>query len=239
MRGRDPKQEAESGKPKAIGLGRQWLFSLSFLVVWVCTFAGCESKESLQVKFTSPEDKKAYLLREVNRKFENPPAHFQLGKLYEAEGQLDKAEYHYNVALGFDPAYRAVQAALVKMLIDSGNSIEAKEYVDTYMNQVSGSAMATLELGQAFEEEGMDEYAFACYQRALNLGPELADVNKQVGYYYLRKDDKVRAKEYLTRSFQLNANQPDVDGELGRLGVAVKVPREPEEETQKPDKGAG
>jgi tetratricopeptide (TPR) repeat protein len=239
MRGKDPKHEAGSWKPKAIGWGGLCVFALGLLVLWVCTFAGCESEESLQVKFASPEEKKAYLLRVVNRKFENPPAHFQLGKLYEAEGQLDKAEYHYNVALGFDPAYRAVQAALVKMLIDSGNSIEAKEYVDTYMKQVSGSAMATLELGQAFEQEGLDEHAFACYQRALSLGPELAEVNKQVGYYYLGKDDKVRAKEYLTRSFQVNPNQPDVAGELGRLGVVVKVPREPEEETENPEKGAG
>jgi tetratricopeptide (TPR) repeat protein len=239
MRGRDAKREAASGKRKVIALGGLWLFISTFLVLWVCTFVGCESQETLQAEFTSPEEKKAYLLRAVNRKFENPPAHFQLGKLYEAEGQLDKAEYHYNVALGFDPAYRAVQAALVKMLVDGGNSIEAKEYVDTYMNQVSGSAMATLELGQAFEGEGLDEQAFACYQRALRLGPELPEVNKQVGYYYLGKDDKVRAKEYLTRSFQLNANQPDVAGELGRLGVVVKVPREPEEETEQPDKGTG
>ena len=239
MRGRDPKHEAETGKAKAVGSSGSSFLSFLFLLLWVCTFVGCESEEGLRVKFTSSQEKKAYLLREVNRKFENPPAHFQLGKLYEAEGQLDKAEYHYNVALGFDPAYRAVQAALVKMLIDSGNSIEAKEYVDTYMNQVSGSAMATLELGQAFEQEGLDEYAFACYQRALSLGPELAEVNKQVGYYYLGKDDKIRAKEYLTRSFQLNPNQPDVAGELGRLGVVVRVPREPEEETENPEKGAG
>lgn len=239
MRGTDPKHEAETGKLRAIQSSALWFSALAFLVLWVCTFAGCKSEESLQVEFTSSQEKKAYLLRQVNRKFENPPAHFQLGKLYEAEGQLDKAEYHYNVALGFDPAYRAVQAALVKMLIDSGNSAEAKEYVDTYMNQVSGSALATLELGQAFDQEGLDEYAFDCYQRALNLGPELPEVNRQLGYYYLAKEDKVQAKEYLTRSFQLNPNQPDVAGELGRLGVVVKVPREPEEETENPEKGEG
>jgi tetratricopeptide (TPR) repeat protein len=239
MRGTDPKHEAESGKPKAMGLSGLRLFTLGFLGLWVWTFVGCESEEPVRAKFTSPEDKKAYLLRVVNRKFENPPAHFQLGKLYEAEGQLDKAEYHYNVALGFDPAYRAVQAALVKMLVDSGSSAEAKEYVDTYMNQVSSSATATLELGQAFDEEGLDEYAFACYQKALRLGPELPEVHRQLGYYYLGKEDKDQAKEYLTRSFQLNPNQPDVAGELGRLGVVVEVPREPEEETENPEKGAG
>jgi hypothetical protein len=35
----------------------------------------------------------------------------------------------------------------------------------------------------------------------------------------------------LSRSFQLNPNQPDVAGELGRLGVAVKIPRKTEKNT--------
>ena len=32
------------------------------------------------------------------------------------------------------------------------------------------------------------------------------------------------AKDYFIRSFQLNSNQADVAGELGRLGVAVRIP---------------
>jgi hypothetical protein len=49
-------------------------------------------------------------------------------------------------------------------------------------------------------------------------------VNKEMGLYYLDKGDKVLAKEYLIRSFNLDPNQPDVAGELGRLGVEVKIP---------------
>jgi tetratricopeptide (TPR) repeat protein len=239
MRGKDPRRKPASRRLKAVESGGLWLFTLSLLMLWVCTLSGCPSKEGQRARFASPEDKKAYLLREVNRKFENPSAHFQLGKLYEAEGQLDKAEYHYNVALGFDPAYRAVQAAIVKMLVSNGKTVEAKEYVDAYMNQVSSSPTVALDLGQAFHQEGLEENALACYQQALRLGPDLPEPNKQIGYYYLRKDDKVRAKEYLTRSFQLNPNQPDVAGELGRLGVVVKVPQQPEQDVKKANKSAG
>jgi len=40
----------------------------------------------------------------------------------------------------------------------------------------------------------------------------------------LGKGDKDRAKEYLVRSFQLDPTQPEVAGELGKLGVEVKIP---------------
>jgi len=240
MRGRSAKQEAESGKLKAIVLRGCWLFVLSAFVVGACVFVGCQPREDSQINFASPAEKKAYLLRQLGKKFENPGVHFELGRLYQAEGEFDRAEYHYNVALGFDPAYRVVQAVMVKMLVDNGNAVDAQEYVDAYMSQASGSAMASLQLARAFANEGLDEYALAGYEQALRLGPDLPEVNKQVGYYYLGKADEDRAKEYLTRSFRLNPNQADVAGELGRLGVVVEVPQEPEEDVEKKsDRSAG
>jgi hypothetical protein len=52
----------------------------------------------------------------------------------------------------------------------------------------------------------------------------------------LSKNNTVQAQEYLMRSFQLNPNQPEVAGELGRLGIAVKIPRKTETSTGKLDK---
>jgi len=72
--------------------------------------------------------------------------------------------------------------------------------------------------------------------QAMNLAPNSAKINRQIGYYYLNKKDLIRAKEYLTRSFQLDPVQPDVAGELGRLGVAVRIPRKTETRTKNLDK---
>jgi Flp pilus assembly protein TadD len=60
------------------------------------------------------------------------------------------------------------------------------------------------------------------YQQALRLAPNSARVNKQIGYYYLAKGQNDTAKIYLQRSFQLNPRQPEVAGELGRLGVIIQ-----------------
>jgi tetratricopeptide (TPR) repeat protein len=195
---------------------------------------GCNNSQSTtgpkppvpdKVKATVTDVRKDALLKELDRRFENPDVHYELGQLYQADGMWSKAEYHYNVALSFAPAHRPAQAAKVKTLSGSGNSAGAKVAADLYIDQVSGSAEESLKLGLAFAKQQLDDYALACYMQALNLAPKSARVAREIGYYYLRKNDLIRAKEYLTRSFQLDPRQPDVAGQLGRLGVEVRIPR--------------
>ena len=68
------------------------------------------------------------------------------------------------------------------------------------------------------------------------MAPNSDKINRQIGYYYLSKGNTAQAQDYLTRSFQLNPNQPDVAGELGRLGIAVQIPRKTQQDTKKLDK---
>jgi tetratricopeptide (TPR) repeat protein len=164
------------------------------------------------------------LQRELDKKWENPTAHFELGQLYHAAGDWSKAEYHYNIALGFNPAYRDVQAAIVKLQFDKGDRPKGEWAANTYMTQVASSPEQLLALGVSFQKQGLDDYALKCYQNALSSAPDSPTVNRQLGYYYLDKNKKDLAKEYFIRSFQFNPNQPDVATELGRLGVAVKIP---------------
>jgi len=240
MRGKNQKRKTERSRPKITRSPRRLasqneaagatqfccalFFVLSLLFLWACAFTGCQPQEKPNLSLISAEQRKAALLAQLDKKFENPDVHFELGQLYQAEGQWPKAEYHYNVALRFDPAHRAAQAAMVKGLSSIGDKAKAQQYAKAYMNQVSGEAAALLGLAKEFDKQDLDEHALACYQQALRVAPNSSEVNKQVGYYYLNNDDKTQAKEYLSRSFQLNPNQPDVAGELGRLGVVVKIP---------------
>ncbi len=182
------------------------------------------------------EQKKAKLLKKLDSKFENPDVHYELGQLYQADGLWAQAEYRYNVALGFEPSHREAQAALVQVMIDSGNQEKANNYSDIFMNQTAGSAAESLKLAEAFKKQQLDELALACYQQALRLAPNSSKINRQIGYYYLSKGEKERARDYLSRSFGLNPNQPDVAGELGRLGVEVRIPRSTVKYTRNLDK---
>jgi tetratricopeptide (TPR) repeat protein len=227
------KFESRQVKTGGFSFGSNRVSFLTFTVLLSCAlllvFAGCESlemkaAEAERVRKLPIEARKAQLQQSLESRFENPVAHFELAQLYHSEGSWSKAEYHYNIAMSFDPANADAKASMVKLFLDSGDTAKAKNYAGTYVNQANSSDIESLRLAMAFEKQQLDEYALTCYQQALNLAPESAKINKQMAYYYLGKDDKDRAKEYFVRSFQLDPRQPEVAGELGRLGVEVKIP---------------
>ncbi len=214
---------------------------------YIIPSGGCTpTTETIEVRTTRPkrltqpttEDKKYELLESIAQRFDNPDAHFELGQLYQSEGLLVSAEYHYSTALRLDPVHRDAQGAMVKMKIENGDTAGAKLQADTYMREVSNSSAGSCRLGMAFQKQGLDEYALACYQQALRLDPESAEAYKQLGYYYLSKNDKVRARDYLSRSFEIKRNQPDVAHTLGQLGVEIKIPQQPEISPEQTEKSA-
>jgi len=209
------------------------LFCVGLLFVPGCGKPG--SKVDSAVKLPS-EAKKAKLLNRLDSNFEDSEAHYQLGNLYHQDSEYVKAEYEYNLALSFDPAHRDAQAGIVKVLLDSGDESRSKLTAEMYINQVSGSAVELTRLGLGFQHKGLDEYALQCYHKALNMEPNSAKVNRQIGYYYLSKGGEDSAREYLKRSFQIDHNQPDVARQLGRLGVEIKIPRTKGRNARKLDK---
>ena len=199
--------------------------ALCALVVVGCRATG--SARVAQNVRVAADIRKAELQRELDKKWENPDVHYQMGQLYHAEGDWSKAEWHYNIAIGFNPAHRDAQAALVKLQLDKGDKAKAEWAANSYLTQVASSPEQMLALGVAFEKQGLDDYAFKCYGDALKLAPNSPAVNRQLGYYYLGKNKQDLAKDSFIRSFQLNPNQPDVANELGKLGVAVRIPQAP------------
>jgi Flp pilus assembly protein TadD len=194
-------------------------------------FAGCNNpKNTTGAPVVSSQDRKAELLKMLERRPENPKAQYELGKIFQSEGRYSDAEWRYNQALTFDPVFRQAQASMVNLFVDSRNSTKEKHYAEIYMQQVSANADQALELAMAFQEVQLDRYALACYQKALELAPNSAKVHKQMGYYYLNKGDKQKAADHFVQSYNAYPNQPDVARELGLLDIKVVSPQE----TKKP-----
>ena len=194
---------------------------------YLLLITGCnETLSEEDLAHVTPTEKKAELQKSLDRKFENPQAHYLLGQLYQAEKDWPNAEYHYNTALRFDPVNRPAQAAMVKLFLDRGDTAKAANYFDIYMNQVEGSANQLIELALEFQKQDLDNYALTCFQKALELAPNSAKVHKYLGYFYLEKKDKIKAEDHFVLSYELNNKQPDVAYELGRLGVQVQIPRQ-------------
>lgn len=199
----------------------------------IFVFGGCAGTEAPKPAVdrvgTVPSEKtEAQLLAELDRKFENAQAHYELARIYHQSSTWNKAEYHYNVALGFEPWNKAAQAGLVKMFADRGETAKAEQFANRYISDARVAVAEMLRLGWEFEKLGMDDYALRSFRQAVAAAPDSAEANKQIGYYYLGKGDTANAKQHLMRSFELNPRQPDVAGALGRLGVVVQTPGIPE-----------
>ncbi len=222
------------------------LFKILLIIVGLAVItAGCDRKQQKTMYGEKVSDKelsgesekeKAKLLKDLDRKYENPKAHYELGKLYHSQGMWDNAEWEYNKTLAFDPVHHEGQASIVKLLIDKGDRAKSEIIADMYMTQASVSAKHSLLLGRAFQDEGLDEYAVACYKQAHNLAPESVAINRQLGYYYLLKNDRANAEMYLRKTFELDPSQAEVAGELGRLGVKVQLPTKQAKQAKKIDK---
>ena len=188
-----------------------------------CTLFNKSDSQGGDIKKTAADQEKARLLRQVERKYEDPQAHFELGRLYQNDGLWAQAEPEYLTAFNFDPVHSEAQAARVKVLLQMSENDKCKLLADEYMGLASTSAAGSLKLAMAFQKQLLDEYALTCYRQALRLAPNSAVINRQIGFYYLSKNDTERAKDYLSRSYRLDWNQPDVARELGRLEVQIDM----------------
>lgn len=176
------------------------------------------------------------LEKRVEKKWNDASAHYELGKLYQGEGQWRKAEREFSVALGQNPVHWESAAAVVRTRFAAGDEQESGVLAESYIKQSSYSASASLLLGKAFQREGFDSYALTSYEQALRIAPDSAELNKWVGYYYLHKNNEMRAMDYLRRSFEINPRQGDVARALGKLGVKVELPRSREQNAKRIDR---
>lgn len=193
------------------------------LVLCVIGCSGSGDLNRVNPETLNPE--KERLQREIDRKFDNAEAHYQLGKIYQGEGLLQRADWEFTLALQFDPIMYKAQAAKVRVYQRMRQLDKSKLAAELYSNQSTASAESSAMLGRGFQQEGLEEYALTCYQQALAKAPNSAALHKQIGLYYLGKNDLARAEEYLRQSIQIDPYQPEVAEQLGRMGVVIQVPQ--------------
>lgn len=209
------------------------LLSIALFVLWGCNSEPPRATRG-PVTTVTGDATEAQLLSELDKKYENPQVHYDLARLYHKSQNWLKADFHYSRAISFDPAFRAAQAGQIKMFLDRGETAKAEQYANGYIRDTAGSVSEMLRLGWEFEQAGLDTYALRCYRQALDAAPDSPEANRQMGFYYMTKKDQTQAKRHLMRSFELNPRQPDVAGALGRLGVVVEAPVQPEATTTAP-----
>lgn len=106
---------------------------------------------------------------------ENPDfgkAHNHLGWIHSNKlSNYEKGEYHYKLAIKFDPKYPASYLNLTYLLVDLGKLSEAKELINTALTKVDGADNASYlsELGRIYEYEGRFLEAYSYYKKSSHL----------------------------------------------------------------------
>ena len=213
--------------------------SLIFFVI--CLFViGCAEQSKIEHQEPlgpPPEDaeygfKKLYYQKQLEQKYENPWAHYQLAKLYFSDGWWNKAQFHGELAVQFSPMMFEAQALVIKTLIASGKESLAKVKLKEYTDLAGDDTGKLYMLGKQLRENNLNQYAYDIYQSAYSDENTSADITRELGYYYLARGQKVMARKYFVESFELDPFQKDVAWELGRLGVAVKVQEKQDTQTE-------
>ncbi len=177
-------------------------------------------------------DRESYLQQRLQSDFTNPDLHCELGRYYHSEGLWDKAQYHIVTALGLDPAHRQSQAANIKSHVAQGDEATADRLFVKYQRQLLASPVEMVKFAKALNDEGLDAFSLRSLDQAVLLDPRSAEAHRQLGYYYLLRQDLEQARAYFTKSFAYDPTQADVAGELGKMGVVVETPVAPAVESQ-------
>ncbi len=214
---------------------RTMLITLAVLV-YISFGSGCTVEEKSGVDSIKEINKKRLLTR-IGENYQDADAHYRLGKIYASEMQLQKAIYEYDVALSFDPALWPAQAAKLKALVDDDQSAKADVAAEMYINQTVSNIEGSLTLSKALESEGLDKYVVSSYKSGIAKFPDSAELNRGLGMFYIKKDNKELARDYLIKSIEIDPEQADVANELGKMGVKLQnqpapAPKKAEKKTE-------
>ncbi|HWA58395.1 MAG TPA: tetratricopeptide repeat protein [Gemmatimonadales bacterium] len=166
-------------------------------------------------------------ITEAGRSFAD--CHHLLGLCYAMLGQSHRALEHFGKALELNPRYIEAHIHRGILLNDLGRTDEAAEafrLASTHNTPQSSGFPAHVaanlanhhaQLGAAYAESGAIREAIAQYRRAVELGPNFADLRYKLARVLLETGDVLSAREELER---VVADRPNFVDALASLGLA-------------------
>lgn len=119
---------------------------------------------------------------------------YYLALLYEAEGDLPKAESHFQKVLELNPLHMPALLGIARSALDQGQALEAHKYFEQALELEPTSAAALVGLGEIAADGHDFEQAVDLYEKALELQPDATSIHYPLAMAYrrLRKVDKAR-----------------------------------------------
>jgi tetratricopeptide (TPR) repeat protein len=99
-------------------------------------------------------------------------AHYELGCVQRASGQLDLAKESFRRALSIDPAFAPAALGLGQTYYDLGRSSEALQHLERALQAEPDNADTLCYCGQALADTGQTDLALRFLRKAIELAPD-------------------------------------------------------------------
>ena len=215
--------------PRTTGEGKQFPFSpriapaLALAVVVVALGCATFARNS---DYESPL---AIWQDTVNKRPNNPLAHYNLGTELDRDGRFEEGMKHYQEALRLKPNYPEAHNNLGFDLAALGRTSEAIEHYRQALQLKPDHFEAHNNLGNALAVLGKTEEAIEHCQEALRIKPDYAEAHNNLGVSLVAAGKLPEAIEHYHEALRLKSDDPGTHNNLaaaltaaGRLGEAIE-----------------
>lgn len=143
-------------------------------------------------------------------------AHFLEGKIYAAQGDLDRAEAALVKALELDPNFSSAYDLLISSYVAANKLPQAVKELEAFLSKSPNNPSALMTLGQIGEK--MKDYPKArdAYERLLSTTPENAEAMNNLAYLYSEKLNELdKAYELARKARALQPASPVISDTFG------------------------
>jgi len=143
-------------------------------------------------------------------------AHFLEGKIYAAEGELDRAEAALVKTLELNPNFSSAYELLISSYVAGNKLPEALKELQAFLSKSPNNPRALMTLGVIYDK--MKDYPEArdAYEKVLSTSPENAEAMNNLAYLYSEKLNQLdKAYELARKARALQPASPSITDTLG------------------------
>lgn len=168
---------------------------------------------------------------EVDERY--PDAHYNLGRVYQAQGFIKEALVEYQIALKLKPDYIAARRAydsLKASLEDDVRQqlkIKGKDNIDKTVFKPLPAEQAEKK-GRELLSQNRPQEAIRYFEQAVRQRPDNLGLNKILGYLYFRQNRFANALKYYEKALELMPVDPEIPYAIGLIQMKTSLPEKAE-----------
>ncbi len=219
----------------------QKLFFLLFILIYLLP----ASMEAASAKFHVDVGlnhfyKKRFLeaYREFKAALEKDPkyaeAHYNLGRVYKAQGFIKEALIEFQIALRLNPAYLAAQRELdsIKSTLEQDVRTQLKIQGQETVQQTEFATLPADEAekkGRQLLNQGKSGEAIRYFEQALRQNPNNGQLLKMVAYLYFQQNRFSNALDYYGRAREYLLTDAEIPYAIGLIYMKTRMPEKAED----------